>query len=218
VSRRGRAVGFLLLALTAAGLAAGIANGYGSRVARGYGALRAVVVASVDLAPGKVLGPARVSSALEVRRVPQRFVPPGALAAPAEALGLAPQAAIPAGSYLLAAQLRPPRPRSARPPGLEADLHPVAISVAGADSLLAAGPLAPGAKVDVVVTTEPDGSGPGRAYVAVAGVPLLALRPDAESAGPGSIAVATLGLSRRQALHLIAAESFARQLTLLPGG
>jgi len=218
VSRRGRSLGFLLLALIAAVISAAIANGYGSRVVSGYGALRAVVVAGADLSPGKALGPEQISSALEVRRVPERFVPPGALAAPTEALGLVPQAPIPAGSYLLAAQLRPPRSRSTRPRGLGADLRPVEISVAGADSLLAAGPLAPGAKVDVVVTTEPDGSGPGRAYVAVAGVPLLALRPGAEGSGPGSPSVATLGLSRRQALHLIAAESFARQLTLLPGG
>jgi hypothetical protein len=32
------------------------------------------------------------------------------------------------------------------------------------------------------------------------------------------VAAATLGLTRRQALRLIAAESFARQITLLPRG
>ena len=49
-------------------------------------------------------------------------------------------------------------------------------------------------------------------------MPLLALGPGAEGAGPGGAAAATLGLTRRQALRLIAAESFARRLTLLPGG
>jgi pilus assembly protein CpaB len=218
VSRRGRAVAFLLLALTAAAVAAGIADGYGSRVARGYGALRPVVVVSSDLPSRKALSPERVSSDLEIRRVPRRFVPPGALTAPADAVGLVPQATIPAGSYLLGAQLRPPRRPPARAAGLGPRLHPVEISVGGAGALLAAGPSALGTRVDVVVTTEPRGSGPGRAYVAVAGVPLLSLGPEAAAPGPGGLAVATLGLSRPQALHLIAAESFARQLTLLPGG
>ncbi len=70
----------------------------------------------------------------------------------------------------------------------------------------------------MVVTSEPDGPGPGRTYVAAAGVPLLALRPGPEGVGPGGTAAATLGLTRRQALRLIAAESFARKVTVLPGG
>jgi len=74
-----------------------------------------------------------------------------------------------------------------------------------------------GAKVDVVVTSEPRGGARGRTYVAAAGVPLLALAPAGEDP-TGSTAAATLGLTRRQALRLIAAESFARKLTLLPGG
>ncbi len=49
-------------------------------------------------------------------------------------------------------------------------------------------------------------------------VPLLAIGPGAEGPGPGVTSVATLGLTRRQALRLIAAESFARKLTLLPRG
>lgn len=79
---------------------------------------------------------------------------------------------------------------------------------------MAVGPTPVGARVDVVVTSEPGGSGRGRTYVAAAGVPLLALKPEAE--GPGSgIAAATLGLTKGQALRLIAAESFARKVTLL---
>ncbi|HWB69774.1 MAG TPA: hypothetical protein VG518_07335, partial [Solirubrobacterales bacterium] len=67
MSRRGRALAFLLLALVAATIAAGIANGYGSRVASGYGALRAVVVVVAALEPGERIGPADVAAALEVR-------------------------------------------------------------------------------------------------------------------------------------------------------
>lgn len=218
MTRRARATGFLLLALLAAALAAGIANGYGASVSRRFGPLRPVVVAAQGLRSQRPLGAEEVGRALEVRRVPSRFVPPGALAEPAEALGLVAAVPVPAGSYLLATQLRPPRARPADPPGLDPDRHPVEITVTGARALLAAGPTRSGAKVDVVVTTEPGGPGPGRTYVAATGVPLLALGPGADGPGPGGTSAATLALTKRQALHLIAAESFARKLTLLPEG
>ena len=216
VSRRGRALAFLVLALVAAALAAAIADGYGSSVVRGYGALRPVVVAVADLPTAKTIGPAQVSTSLEVRRVPERFVPPGTLAAPEEALGLVPATALPAGSYLLASQLHPPRREESGAFGLGPARHPVEISVSGADALLAGGPAAAGAKVDVVVTAEPSGSGPGHTYIAAVGVPLIGLGPGDD--GPGGLAAATLGLTKSQALRLIAAESFARQVTLLPVG
>lgn len=209
---------FLVLALLAAAVAAAIADGYGSSVTRGYGPLRPVVVLTRVLSPGRLLGPEEVAAALEVRRVPMRFVPPGALVSPNDALGLAPASAIPAGSYLLAAQLRPPHRRDIGTPLLGNRRRPVEISVSGAEALLVAGVNPQGTRVDVVVTTEPAGSGPGRTYVAAAGVPLLALGPGADGPGPGGASAATLGLSKRQALQLIAAESFARKLTLLPEG
>ena len=215
MSGRGRALAFLLLAAIAAAGAAAIADGYGARVARGYGPLRPVVVVDAALRAGARIGSREAGSALGVRRVPRRFVPPDALASPTEALGLAVKAALPAGSYLLGAQLGPPRWRGARAAGLGGDRRPVEISVSGAGALLAAGPVLAGAKVDVVVTSEPDGPGPGRTYVAAAGVPL---RPGPEGSEPGGTAAATLGLTRRQALRLIAAESFARKVTVLPGG
>jgi Flp pilus assembly protein CpaB len=217
VSRRGRALAFVLAALVAAIAAAAIADGYGARVARGYGELRPVVVARTGLEAGRTIDPRQAASALESRRIPARFVPPGALGDAAEAIGLTPRAAIPAGSYLLASQLRAAPVESNRPLGLGRGRQPVEISVSGAEALLVTGVQAVGQKVDVVVTTEPSGSGSGRTYVAAAAVPLLALGPDAEGAVAG-VAAATLGLTRRQALRLIAAESFARKLTLLPRG
>jgi hypothetical protein len=142
-------------------------------------------------------------------------VPPGALEDPAAAIGLAPVASIPAGSYLLVSQLRPPRAEGATAFGLERGRHPVEIAVGGAEALLLAGARPEGQRVDVVVTTEPTAAGTGRTYVAAAAVPLLALVPAAD--GAEGIAAATLGLTRSQALRLIAAESFARKLTLLAG-
>jgi Flp pilus assembly protein CpaB len=215
MSRRGRALAFVVAALIAAVAAAAIADGYGASVARGYGELRPVVVAGTALPSGRAIDPEAAATALQLRRVPAPFVPPGALRSPAAAIGLVPAAAIPAGSYLLAAQLRPPRVRRARAPGLGRGRQPVEIAVSGADALLLAGAQPVGRKVDVVVSAEPAGSGPGRTYVAATAVPLLALVPAAEAAG-GELAAATLGLTRAQALRLIAAESVARKLTLLP--
>lgn len=218
MSRRSRAVGFLALALVAAALAAGIADSYGSRVAGGYGPLRDVVIATRPLQAGKPVQPGVAADDLEARRVPARFVPAGALRSPAEAIGLVPAAALPAGSYLLAGQLRPPAPGRSRAEAIGAHRQPVEISVSGADALLATGAAGRGARVDVVVTTEPTAAGPGRTYVAAMAVPLLGLGPGSDGPGPGGTAAATLGLTRRQALRLIAAESFARKLTLLVAG
>jgi Flp pilus assembly protein CpaB len=218
MSRRARAVAFLFFALVAAALAAGIADGYGSSVARGYGPLRSVVVVAHGLDAGQALLPEDVSTELELRRVPARFVPSGALEAPDDALGLVPVAEVPAGSYLLAAQLRPPGGHRPAGAALGPRRRPVEIAVSGAEALFASKGAPSGTRVDVVVTTEPSGSGLGRTYVAAARVPLLALGPGADGPGPGGTSAATLGLTKGQALRLIAAESFARKLTLLPEG
>jgi Flp pilus assembly protein CpaB len=174
-------------------------------------------VAATALEAGRAIDPALAEDRLELRRVPARFLPPGALRAPVEAIGLVPVAPLPAGSYLLASQLRPPR---ARRPGLVLDRgrRAVQILVSGAGAVVGDGAPLAGVQVDVVVTREPSGAGMGRAYVATAGVPLLALEPGAEGTEVGGTAVATLGLTRSQALRLIAAESFARQITILPAG
>ncbi|MGB7686563.1 MAG: SAF domain-containing protein, partial [Solirubrobacterales bacterium] len=216
VSRRGRSLAFMVAAGLAAAAAAAIADSYGSSVARGFGRLRPVVVAAAELGRGRAIDPALAEHRLEVRRVPVRFLPPEALADPAEALGLVPATTIPAGSYLTASQLRVPGPR--RPETvLDRGRRPVEIAVSGAGALLAIGADPTGTRVDVVVTTEPSGAGAGRAYVAAAGVPLLALGPSGSPEVGGTVE-ATLGLTRAQALRLIAAQSFARQVTILPEG
>jgi pilus assembly protein CpaB len=216
MSRRARAIAFGLAALVAALIAGTIADGYGDSVARGYGALRPVVVAAAQLPAGQALDPTATETALEVRQVPARFVPVGALRDPAEALGLAPAAAIPSGAYLLAAQLRPPH-SDAPGPRLAGGRRPVQIAVSGAAALAIEGGDPIGSRVDVVVTTEPTGAGAGHTYVAAAGVPLLGLGAGPEGEA-GETAAATLGLTRPQALRLIAAESFARQVTVMPRG
>jgi Flp pilus assembly protein CpaB len=214
MSRRGRAAGFLLGAVFAAVAAGAIADGYGRSVVRGYGELRPVLVASADLRAGRGIDPATAGEFLEVRRVPVRFAPAAALAAPQEALGLVPTATIPAGSYLLAGQLRPPR-LTGIGPDLGHGRRPVEIAVSGAGALSAFGGQPVGSRVDVIVTSEPSGSDEGRTYVAATAVPLLSLAP--AGAGEPGEATATLGLTRPQALRLIAAESFARRVSVIPG-
>ncbi len=218
MSRRGRALVFAFSAVVTAAIAAVVANGYGTRALHGYGPLRPVVVVVAKIAAGARLDPSRVASHLGVRRVPVRFAPSGSLLAPEEALGLVARTPLPAGSYLLGSQLAPPARQAPRARSLGGGRRPVEISVSGAAALLASRSARRGASVDVVVTTEPRGVGAGRTYVAAAHVPLLALRPEGEDVGPGAIAEATLGLTRNQALRLIAAESFARKVTLLPEG
>src|ERR687892_2308110 len=125
MSRRARAVAFLVVAVACAAVAASIADGYGASVAGQFGELRPVVVTGAELPPKDPVGPGDLRR-LEVRRVPARFVPPDALASPDEAVGRAPATLVPAGSYLLASQLRAPRAEgegtptrleSGRPPG-----------------------------------------------------------------------------------------------------
>jgi Flp pilus assembly protein CpaB len=217
MSRRARAGLFLLLALGCAGLAAALANGYGSSVVRAFGPMRPVVVAVRALPAGKQIGPRQLSGSLRVRRVPARFVPQDAISEPGQALGRTPSAILPAGSYLLSAQLRTRAPKRSRQPSLADGRRAVEITVSGAEALLAAGGSPQGARFDVVVTSEPRGPGPGRTYVAAAGVRLLALsRQRVEGPGPAGGWSATLALTRRQALALIEAESFARGVRLLP--
>lgn len=212
---RGRALVFLLLAAFAAAGAAALADRYGASVASGFGPMRPVVVLRAKLGAGDPIGPREVATRMVVRRVPVRFAPPDALASPNEALGLEAKLELPAGSYLLGSQLRPPRRGSGAERRLARGRSPVEIAVGGAGALLAAGQSV--GRVDVVVTAEPGGSGPGRTFVAAPAVRLLALRPGAEGEASGS-AAATLALTRRQALRLIAAESYARKITLIPVG
>ena len=158
-----------------------------------------------------------------MRRVPERFVPRGTLAAPEQAVGRAPAAAIPPGAYVLASQLREGAGAGhrRRGPRLGAGRRPVEITVTGADALAASGGDPAGRRVDVIVTTEPGpGGGSGRTYIAASGVRLLGLTQAGGGgsdlgAAPTGDWHATLALSKRQALHLIQAQNFARQVRLI---
>ncbi len=224
MKRRARAIAFGCAALLCAGLAAAMIGGYREDIQSELGPLRPVVVATARIPARRPIAPKEAENLLEVRRIPERFAPVGALAIPQQAAGHAPATAIPAGSYVLAGQLREPRrsDHHDRPARLGPGRKPVEISVTGAEALGAGGGNPTGARVDVIVTTEPGpGGGHGRTYVAATGVRLLALsqvdgRDGSDYSAPTSNSwTATLALTRTQALRLIQAENFARGVRLI---
>jgi Flp pilus assembly protein CpaB len=214
VSRRARALAFLVAALICAVLAATVAGRYRSRLEARYGPLRPVVVATSELAAGQRIGAGHAQAMLAVRRVPASFVPPGALTRPADALGRSPGATIPAGSYVLGAQLAIPHPKEPPAQGVAVGLRPVQVAVAGAEALTFGGAAPEGRRVDVVVSRQAGLGRSARAYIAASAVMLLAL---AAPAGPGEPWNATLAVTEQQALSLIAAQSAGREIRLLPG-
>jgi Flp pilus assembly protein CpaB len=213
VRRRARALAFLTAAVICAILAATVAGRYRSRVEARYGPLQPVVVATAELPADQPIDPHRVQSALSVRRIPASFVPPGALTRPADAMGQAPGATIPSGSYLLAAQLAPPAPPRLRSPGVTDGLRPVEVNVTGAQALTVGGEPPEGRRVDVVVARQAGLGTSARAHIAAIGVRMLGLQ---SPAGPGESWSATLAVSEQQALSLIGAQSAGREIRLLP--
>jgi pilus assembly protein CpaB len=122
------------------------------------------------------------------------------------------------GSYLTTGQLRGARRGGGT---LRRGERALEVGVAGGDTLMEA---TPGARVDVLVSSEPRPAA-SRTVVALEDVELLALRganaglgsPDggdgtAESA---ATALATLRVTLRQAVYLTAAQNFAREIRLL---
>jgi pilus assembly protein CpaB len=180
-----------------------------------------VVVASADLRQGQRISEDQAARSLAVRRVPARFAPPDALTEPADAAGATLAAPITAGGYVTAGALAAPGgdATDGAGPALAPGQRAIEVAAAGGEELADAGP---GALVDVIITTE-RGEGRGRTYLALEAVELLGARPAGESApsgeGPGSSAqttLATLRVTLRQAVFLTAAQSFAREIRLLP--
>jgi Flp pilus assembly protein CpaB len=212
VSRRTRALVFLVAAIVCALLAAVVAGKYRSRVEARYGPLRPVVVSTAELPAGRLIGVDR-ASALAVRRVPASFIPPGALVHPADALGRAPSATIPSGSYVLGAQLAVPGPEAPRRPGVGRGLRPLQVAVAGAEALTVGDRSPEGSRVDVVVSRQAGLGRSATARIAATDVKVLALQ---SPPGPGEGWSATLAVTEQQALSLIGAQSAGREIRLLP--
>jgi Flp pilus assembly protein CpaB len=210
--------------LLCAGLAAAVAGGYRGGVEAQLGTLREVLVARAEVPARRPVRPGQLRELLEARRIPARFVPADALEDPAQVVGRIPIAPIPPGAYVTGGLLRVPRARGGPDrerlgPGREA----IEITVTGAEALAAGGANPEGASVDVVVTTEPNAGGNGgRTYVAAHGVRLLRLietgaAEDAGGLGPSGPAtwIATVAATRAEALRLIQAHNYAREVRLM---
>jgi len=209
MTRKRRAMLMLTAAAGAGILAVTLVGGYSSSVADSYGEMRPVVVLTRGLVPGEVISTKVMATSFETRQVPVRFVPTAALSDPAQAVGLVPVGPLPAGSYLTGPGLEPPGSDKPRVPVAGRGRHAVQIAVAGAGALTGSG------RVDVLVTTD-NNRGGGRTAIAARRVPLISIGRSGQSeVGPGLTEV-TLGLTRRQAIRLVDAETFARRITVLP--
>jgi pilus assembly protein CpaB len=216
--RRRRASILLALALGCGGLAASEVSDRVSEVEQRVGAPVPVVVAARDIEPGTELRPGD----LRISRVPSRYAPRDAPATPGQALGLRTAGPVAAGSPITAGVFGAGAGGDSGPRALRRGERAVEVRVtAGAAP---AETVTPGARVDLLVSTEP-GDGPARTFVALEDVELLALGPapggdvlGAEpEAGLGtSAAIATLRVTQRQAVYLTAAQNFSRELRLLP--
>jgi pilus assembly protein CpaB len=217
-ARRRRGVVLLVLALACGALAASEVGDRIGAVESRVGAPVPVVVAARDLEPGTELG----GGDLRVSQVPRRFAPPDAPTAPEQAVGLRTAGPVAAGSPITAGVVGTTAD-AGTPGALRTGERAVEVAVAGGAAL--AETAVPGARVDVLVATDP-GDGPGSAFVALEDVELVALAPgggaggiplDGDSAAASApSAVATLRATLRQAVYLTAAQSYAREIRLLP--
>jgi pilus assembly protein CpaB len=171
----------------------------------------AVVVARRPLPAGRSLRPGDLAA----RRVPARYAPAGAVRRPGDLVGRRIGAALPAGADVTSGVLA--GPADGGDPGA-----PVRSGERVADVVAVGSPqlIAPRGRVDVLVTTEARPSRPGRTYVALEDVEVLSVAPGERASGAGDAAgprvAAALRVSARQAVFLTAAQSFARELRLLP--
>jgi pilus assembly protein CpaB len=215
-ARRRRGLLLLSIALASGGLAASEVRDRERRAAERLGPEVEVLVAARDLRAGSRVG----RGALALRRVPARFVPPGALPSPAGVVGARIAVPVRAGGYLdagLFASTEDGREGGAVRRGERA----VTVEVSGG---AAAAGLTPGARVDVLVSTE-TGAGGGRTVMALAGAELLRVGEagggayadpaNAEPSPAGPTALATLRVTVRQAIYLTAADNFAGEIRLL---
>jgi pilus assembly protein CpaB len=212
-ARRRRGLLLLCVALACGGLAAAQVAERERSVEARVGPLVPVVVAARDLDAGARL----TAGALTLKRVPARFVPPDAIGSATQIAGARTAVPMSAGGYVTAALLDAGGEGGADA-GLARGERTVEIGVSGGGATAA---LAPGSRVDVLVSTEA-GTGGGRTFMALADVELVALRPDPgggysnpddEGAAPG--ALATLRVTLRQAVYLTAADNFGREIRLL---
>ncbi len=200
MSRRRRGLVLVGLALVLGALAAADVGRREAALDRRLAPLVPVLVARADLPPGQ---PIRVGD-VEPRELPARWAPLGAAGGPGEVAGASPAVRIPRGAYVVASDLAPPSAGT-----VARGERSVEVVASGSPKLVAAG-----TRVDVLVTREGHGT-----RLALQDVEVLAARSepagDHDASGAARVA-ATLRVTVRQAVYLTAAQSFAREVRLLP--
>jgi len=207
MTRRRRAAVLLGLALLLGGLAASDVAGREAALRRAVGPTVPVVVARTRLAAGAALD----ARHLALRRVPARFAPAVAYASTAALAGTRAAVTLQAGEDVVPSAVDDGNREAGAPvrPG-----ERVADLVARGSAEL----IRPGGRVDVLVTRE-HGDGGGATTVALEDAEVLAARaaPAADGGDAAGARVAvSLRVTLRQAVYLAAAQSFARELRLLP--
>jgi pilus assembly protein CpaB len=212
VSRRRRAVLLFGLALALGGLAASDVARREAALERRLGRPVAVVTAREELQPGTRV----TADKLAVRRVPERYAPPDALPALGELVGRRVSVPVPAGAHLSAAAFGETGEGPAGPPVAPGE-RVADVVAAGAAELVQ-----PGGRVDLLVTREKGPGQPGQTSLALEDVEVLAAAPAAPGESAGNAEGATpkvrvsLRVTVRQAVFLAAAQSFSRELRVLP--
>ena len=171
-----------------------------------------VLVARAAIAPGKKVQARDVALA----QVPERYAPPAALASPQEVVGMKAVIPIAAGSPIEQGEATPSG-TGARSTPLRRGERVVELVALGSPELIAAG-----GRVDLLVTREKS-SVSGQTTVALEDVEVLAATPaepesngsSTGSAGQRSVS-ASLRVTAKQAVYIAAAQSFAKELRLLP--
>ncbi len=208
MSRRRRAAVLGLLALLLGGLAASDVAGREAALRTSLGASVGVLVTTRAVAAGQPLARA----GLALRRVPARFAPAAAIGTAADVAGLRAAVAIPAGSDLTSAL-------AADPAQLASAALPVGPGERVAE-LVATGSaqdIVRGSRVDVLVTRE-TADGHGETTLALEDAEVLRVAPAPAARGDDAGPRVALGLRvrLRDAVYLAAAQSFARELRVLP--
>jgi pilus assembly protein CpaB len=206
VTRRRRAALLLGLALLLGALAASDVAGREAALQRSIGPAVPVVVARTQVPAGTRLDARR----LAVRHVPSRFAPATGYASVAALSGTRAAVALQAGEDVTP---------SVVDDGTRAAGAPVRPGERVAD-LVARGSadlVRPGGRVDVLVTRDRSDGG-GSTSVALEDAEVLSARAasEAEQGEGGPRVAVSLRVTVRQAVFLAAAQSFARELRLLP--
>lgn len=200
MTKRRRSLLLLGLALLLGTLAASDVAGREAALEARLGPTVPIVVARHDLEAGKPIA----AGNLAVRQVPRRFAPQDAYAAPQQLAGQRPATAVPAGADVTVAALAQDEAAAGAPVRRGERIADVVAT--GSAELITAG-----TRVDVLVTRE------RQTRLALEDVEVLAAAPaEAEQASAAPQITASLRVTLRQAVYLAAAQSFAREVRLLP--